>query len=442
MIAKKLFKVSFPLVLSMSSGLIMMLVDRITLAKYSSETLAASGPAIFTLMTFIMFFTGAISILRTFVAQRVGKKEIVSKNYLIGCIRYIFALCIAFAVLIPVIFLLPIVSGRPENIILLEMEYLRYGVFYAIFMIFNAGATSVLNGLALTKYVLLITLIGQIVNVILTPTLVFGLFGFPELGMSGSSAATMVSNIIMCCVICFIFTRVLHFQNNEKDMVPRANPFLKIGLPAGASSGLDELANTAFIWVIGLVGIHALVSLNTALLVNYVLIVPLIGLAVGVSILTAEKIGASDFSAVVPIFKLGLMWSFIYVFLSTIFVLIGADWILSVLSINKNTEFYAASKLTLLVLWTYPPAFSISFIASQVLSSFGDTKFTLNVRLIMTFIFSIPVIYLIVKTAEIDMVVAEAWVYGAFIELVIGGIYTYRIYKNVSYKRNFIGASR
>ena len=141
-----LCKTSLPLMLSMTGGMIMMLVDRLTLAYYSELTLAASGPTIFTLMTFIMFFTGAASISRSFIAQAYGGGR---NHRLTGCtgIIYSFFLAIALLSLYPLLTYLPTLSGLPQEIILLEKAYFRVGIFYGSLMVINTGFISYFNGL-------------------------------------------------------------------------------------------------------------------------------------------------------------------------------------------------------------------------------------------------------------------------------------------------------
>jgi len=68
-IARRILHVSLPLMGSMIGNLIMMLVDRICLARYSSDTLAASGPAVYTAMAIVGFFVAVVGFSRSCVAQ-------------------------------------------------------------------------------------------------------------------------------------------------------------------------------------------------------------------------------------------------------------------------------------------------------------------------------------------------------------------------------------
>jgi multidrug resistance protein, MATE family len=248
--------------LSMAGGMIMMLVDRLTLAYYSEITLAASGPTIFTLMTFIMFFTGAASISRSFIAQAYGG----GKNYhLTGCTGLLYSVFLAGALLAlyPLLSYLPTLSGLPQEIILLEQAYFRVGIFYGSLMVINTGFISYFNGLLKTSAVMKVSLLGQIINIVLTPAFVFGVGPFPEFGMVGSALGTLIAEIAM--LIIFATTlfgldgfRAKFFRLKQSDI----KAMFHRGIPAGLTSCLDEVANTAFIWVVGTLGIAALSSLS------------------------------------------------------------------------------------------------------------------------------------------------------------------------------------
>jgi len=53
----------------MVGNLVMMLVDRLCVARHAPDTLATSGPAIFTSMAIIAFFCSTVGVSRSFIAQ-------------------------------------------------------------------------------------------------------------------------------------------------------------------------------------------------------------------------------------------------------------------------------------------------------------------------------------------------------------------------------------
>ena len=69
---RQVLRVSVPLVISMSSTMIMEFTDRIFLANYSLEAIAAALPAGIAAFLLISIFLGTAQYLNVFVAQYVG----------------------------------------------------------------------------------------------------------------------------------------------------------------------------------------------------------------------------------------------------------------------------------------------------------------------------------------------------------------------------------
>ena len=434
-----LCKTSFPLMLSMTGGMIMMLVDRLTLAYYSELTLAASGPTIFTLMTFIMFFTGAASISRSFIAQAYGGGR---NHRLIGCTGIIYSIFLAIALLAlyPLLSYLPTLSALPQEIILLEKTYFRVGIFYGSLMVINTGFISYFNGILKTTTVLKVSVLGQIINIILTPAFVFGIKPFTELGMIGSALGTLIAEITMLIIFASTLYQLgaLKFKYFILKKCEVKAMFHR-GIPAGLTACLDEAANTAFIWIVGALGIAALSSLSAVLVINYIIIIPIIGLATGVGTFIANKLGANEFQHVKNYLNAGFTLGMLYVIFTSIIVLFLWQPILKLAAFKANSETFLLAKYTMFVLWTYPCAFVFTMIGSSVLHAFGETRFSFIVRTIITTIFSIPVLWLIVtKIGLSPITLAVCWLYGSVIELLIGCIYLRKIKNNIKNQINLI----
>tara|TARA_R110002126_G_scaffold273866_1_gene418531 strand:- start:53612 stop:54967 length:1356 start_codon:yes stop_codon:yes gene_type:complete len=434
-----LCKTSLPLMLSMTGGMMMMLVDRLTLAYYSELTLAASGPTIFTLMTFIMFFTGAASIARSFIAQAYGGGQ---NHRLIGCTGLLYSLFLAIILLAlyPLLSYLPTLSGLPQEIILLEKTYFRVGIFYGSLMVINTGFISYFNGILKTSTVLKVSVLGQIINIMLTPVFVFGIKPFTELGMIGSALGTLIAEIVM--LLMFAGTLYKHGELKFKYFVLKPSEVKAMfhrGIPAGLTSCLDEAANTAFIWVVGALGIAALSSLSAVLVINYIMIIPIIGLATGVGTFIATKLGANEFHQVRNYLNAGFTLGMLYVIFTSILVLFLWQPILKFAAFKADSKTFILAKYTMFVLWTYPCAFVFTMIGSSVLHAFGETRFTFIVRMVITTAFTIPVLWLIVHHVGLSpIILAICWLYGSIIELFIGSIYLKKIKHNIRNQINLL----
>ena len=72
---REFFIIAFPLILSTATWSVQSFIDRVFLAWYSTEALAAALPAALTQFIFVSLFLGTATYINTFVAQYIGAKR-------------------------------------------------------------------------------------------------------------------------------------------------------------------------------------------------------------------------------------------------------------------------------------------------------------------------------------------------------------------------------
>lgn len=445
-IARRILNVSLPLMGSMVGNLIMMLVDRICLARYSSETLEASGPAIYTAMAIIGFFAAVVGFSRSCVAQAFGRSGHAEAAYqaAVGMVVGIVFTAILL-LLAPLMAMIPFLSHRPPAITHLESQFLYWSAYFGAAMTFNMALSSYFNGIGKTRITLVVGLIGQAVGIVMTIGLVFGKFGLPELGIRGSALGTLAGSLaILVLYVCYIPAEV--WVNLKRLIVSRGvhladvAPRIRKGFALGVTAGLGNFGNAAFIWIIAGLGAIALAANNINLTVAYVGVIPLLGLGIGCSVLCGNALGKDQFAQVPRIILVTLAIELAYVAVISSVQIATPDLLLNPFGLaDKPDEIRHASFATSKVLWTYSLAFAFSMTGSAVLESFGLTRFLFAVRLVLMWLLSIPTIYLItighVGDAEF---LPTCWVIGSAFEGVIGVLYFWRIWIAVRRRQNGI----
>jgi MATE family multidrug resistance protein len=443
-IAKRILRVSIPLMGSMVGNLLMMLVDRICLARYSNDTLAASGPAIYTSMAIVGFFCAAVGFSRSCVAQAFGRSghAEASRQGAIGLLIGI-ALAAIQALLAPLIAQIPFLSSRPPDITRLESQFLYLSSYFGAVMTLNMALSSYFNGIGKTRITLVSGLVGQAVGIVATIGLVFGKFGMPELGMRGSPLGTLLGTLaILLCYLAYMPAVVWRDVGNLlfKRALKLTDVTMRIrkGFTIGISTGLGNLGNTVFIWIIAGLGPIALSANNVNLTVNYIGIIPLIGLAIGCSVLCGNAIGEGDYPQIPRILWVTLAIELAYVVLISFFQIATPEWLLSPFGLSgKPEEIRQASTATSRVLWVYSLAFAFSITGSSVLEAFGMTRFLFVVRLILMWGLSIPAIYIIAaRHVGQPEFLPTCWIVGSAFEAVIGLLYFWRIWQAVKHRQN------
>ena len=81
---------------------------------------------------------------------------------------------------------------QPAEVVELAIPYLNLVAFSLIPLIIFQALKQFSDGLSMTKYPMYATLIANILNVVLNYLLIFGKFGFPEMGMVGAAYGTLL----------------------------------------------------------------------------------------------------------------------------------------------------------------------------------------------------------------------------------------------------------
>ncbi|SHM15763.1 multidrug resistance protein, MATE family [Rhodanobacter sp. OK091] len=445
-IARRILHVSLPLMGSMIGNLIMMLVDRICLARYSSDTLAASGPAVYTAMAIVGFFVAVVGFSRSCVAQAYGRSGHADAAWqaAIGIV-----VGVVFAVLLwllaPLMAWIPALSDRPLALTRLESQFLYWSAYFGAAMTFNMALSSYFNGIGKTRITLVAGLVGQAVGIVATIGLVFGRFGLPELGVRGSALGTLAGTLAITLIYVaylpkevwsdvrrLVATRGIH----RGDLVPR----IRKGIALGVTAGIGNFGNAAFIWIIAGLGAIALAANNVNLTVSYIGVIPLLGLGIGCSVLCGNALGQGEFEQVPRILLVTLALELVYVAFTAYLQIVTPSVLLDPFGlVDKPQEIRHAAVATSKVLWTYSLAFAFSMTGQAVLEAFGLTRFLFAVRFVMMWVLSIPTIYLMTLGRIGDAeYLPVAWVVGSSFEAGIGILYFWRIWVAVRRRQNEI----
>lgn len=445
-IARRILQVSLPLMGSMIGNLIMMLVDRICLARYSADTLAASGPAVYTAMAIVGFFVAVVGFSRSCVAQahgRSGQADAAWQAAIGIVVGVVFA--VLLWLLAPLMALIPELSERPPNLTRLEAQFLYWSAYFGAAMTFNMALSSYFNGIGKTRITLVAGLIGQAVGIVATIGLVFGRFGLPELGMRGSALGTLAGTLAITLIYVAYMPRevwsdvrrlVAAHGLHRGDVLPR----IRKGVALGVTAGIGNFGNAAFIWIIAGLGAIALAANNVNLTVSYIGVIPLLGLGIGCSVLCGNALGQGQFEQVPRIMLVTLGIELVYVAFTAFLQIVTPGVLLDPFGLaDKPDEIRHAAVATSKVLWTYSLAFAFSMTGQAVLEAFGLTRFLFAVRFVMMWVLSIPTVYLItlghVGDAEY---LPTAWVVGSSFEAGIGVLYFWRIWVAVRRRQNEI----
>ncbi|MCP4024640.1 MAG: MATE family efflux transporter [Desulfobacteraceae bacterium] len=236
-IATQIIKLSFPIIGTSFIQMAYNLTDVVWLGRTGSATITAATTAgFFMWLMMSLFYTTKLGA-ETLVAQSVGKKDFstarqAAENAL--TIGLSASFIINFLIIVFADSLLNFFKLEPE-VMVKAVHYLRIVSIGMCFAVLNPVMSSVYLGFGNSKTPFYINSIGLIVNMVLDPILIFGLWFIPELGIKGAAIATMMSNILVFSIFLFklkspesVLPRLKLFVSLRIKIVKR---ILRIGIP-------------------------------------------------------------------------------------------------------------------------------------------------------------------------------------------------------------------
>ena len=304
----EIWKIAWPFIILNAANTIMMVTNRIFLAKYSSSAIAAAMPAGQLYFTFVILFLVTTGFTATVVAQYYGADD------KINCIRaawngFFFSVGISFLLSLTFPLAGPFIfarNGHDPMIAALEAEYFSAMTACAGFTCLETPLFSFFTGRGKTKILAIVKGLGCILSIPLNYLLIYGKSGFPELGILGAGLANSIANActFLTVLICF-FSVDQNEYATRKYRELRWELFRKLlvfGTPAGFQAFLRNACFALVVMMIGILGNEALMAASVALCINMVGNMPIFGMSDATGILTGQYIGKKDLKTASKIF--------------------------------------------------------------------------------------------------------------------------------------------
>lgn len=315
-------------------------------------------------------------------------------------------------------------------------HYLTVLIFFNIFFSFLAVISAALRaaGDALTP--VWVAAIGNIVNIVLAYTLVYGIGFIPALGIQGAAYAAGLSYALVAIVF------YLLWRNQRLLLKPRPQQFLdkqrlrklmRIALPAGIEQFIFNVSIIAFMWVVSLYGTEAFTAYGIGVNILSISIVIGMGFAIATATMTGQNLGAGQ-----PDEAERAAWRNLKISFATMAIIglvLGANArIIGSFFINDPLVLDYLVALTIMVA-VVQPMMSIEFTLGGALRGAGDTRSPARImatgflfgRVILTVVFYF-------------LALSVYWVYAALIaDYIIKSSMYMHIFRKGEWKTAFNG---
>ena len=313
-IDKLLLSMSMPMMISMLVQALYNIVDSIFVSKINEYALRAVSLAFPIQSLIIAVAVGTAVGINAFLSKTLGEKEFEKANTIAANGIFIeFISYIVFA-------LIGIFASRPFFSSQTAIPEVReYGTTYlticcvagiGIFM--QTVFERLLQSTGRTFFAMITQGVGAIINLILDPILIFGLLGFPKMGVAGAAAATVIGQIAAAGLAVFFNLKInkeLHisfrgFQPSGKLILQ----IYKVGIPSIIMQAIGSVMTYGMNLILEAFG-AAQTVFGVYFKLQSFIFMPVFGLNNGMVPIIAYNYGAGSRERVVKTMKISIMYA-------------------------------------------------------------------------------------------------------------------------------------
>lgn len=398
---KTLLTLCIPIIIQNLLSTLINMVDTIMVGGLGEVSVAAIGIANQYFFLYNMALSGIIGGASLFIAQFFGKND--KKN-----IRKITALSVISALILGIGFsLIAILSPKfiinffshDENVIKIAVDYfVIIGFCYpliAVSNVFSMGSRSIRN----PKLGMICSSISLGVNIILNYILIFGKFGMPALGVSGSALATVIARIIeLILLISYVYfiknDYELKFTFKDIKLIDKmlVKLYISKSMPTFLNDTLWAFGTVLYAVAYSTAGTSAIAASQIASSTGNFFITTSVCIAIGSSIMIGNELGADCIDKAVNYSKkFSILVSLVGAILGGLLIL-SIPILLKVFSVSPDLALDIRKIFIIMGVLMILKTFN-TFIIIGVLRSGGDTKYALILEMGCMWLVSLPLTF-------------------------------------------------
>ncbi|HTD12136.1 MAG TPA: MATE family efflux transporter [Steroidobacteraceae bacterium] len=314
-----LFRFSLPILLANVLQSLNGSVNSVWVGRYLGEAALTATSNANTVMFLLIGAAFGVALAATIlIGQCIGANNIRETKRVVGTSATFFA-AISVAMAIAGLILcrpLLIAMSTPADSLPLAVAYMRV-IFLALpFLYMYAFVMAVLRGAGDSKTPFYFMLLSVGIDIALNPVFIFGLGPIPRFGIAGSALATFVAQAVsLIALIRHLYRRrhVLCLHQDELALLKVdwavVGTLVKKGIPMSAQMLVISLSGVLMITLVNRFGVDTTAAFGAAMQIWNYIQMPAFAVAMGVSAMTAQNVGAGKWERVNRIAGVGVLYS-------------------------------------------------------------------------------------------------------------------------------------
>lgn len=329
------------------------------------------------------------------------------------------------------------VSTQTTNPEIFDMAvtYLRICCIISFGIVFFSIFEKLLQSTGLSIHSTTAQITGAVINIVLDPIMIYGLFGFPEMGVAGAAYATVIGQIASFALALFF-----HFKSNKivkkglKYIKPKAGIIKEIyviGLPAIIAQALMSIMTYGINIILGGVSEALITAYGLYYKIQQFILFAAFGLRDAITPIVSFSHGMQNKKRITEGIKYGIGYTLAIMIIGTLVLEIFAQPLCSVFGLSGITHCLCISATRII---TISFVFAGLNVALQgIFQALDSGVWSLIISVCRQLLFVLPVAWMFTLMISPDLgnswIVWFTFVISEFITAVIAGCLMLKIYK-------------
>ena len=395
----------------------MMMVGRIS--EHAAQAVSAVGMTnqpVFLGLSFVQALNvgGTAIIARYYGAKKYKNISLVLKHVmLLAMVGFVLPISMLMIVLAPYVLSF---LGADSSVIEVGSGYFRVIMLGFIFQSFSFTMTAALRGIGETKIPMRNNLIANSLNVLGNAVLIYGLFGFPVLGVTGAAISTALSNVIaMSLNLRYVLSKksvlYLDFKEKFEFRFEMMKDLIRIGLPTALEQLALRVGIISFLNIVSGLGTNVYAAHQISLNILNLTYSPAQAFGITASTLMGQSLGAKNEQLARIYTRMCQRIGFVIAIGMSLFIFFGSKTLAEFYS--TEPEIIQNTMITLTIVAFIQPFQSHQLITSGALRGAGDTVWPLIAIFVGSIVIRVSLGYVFVNIIGLGL--AGAW-YAVFID--------------------------
>ena len=394
-----LMSMSLPPVLSMLVQSLYNIVDSMFVAKVSDSAYLAVLYA-FPIQNFILSLAvGAGVGLNSYIARKLGAGDrdeadsAVTHGFLLAGVHSLLF------VLLGLFFIEPFFRLFTDSaeVLSLGVSYTRIVVFLSCGTIFHITVEKIFQSVGRMVFPMLLQAAGAVINILLDPILIFGLFGFPAMGVEGAAVATIIGQMsaMLLSFLLFFFgkydvgLRIRGFRFSMKTV----RSIYAVAIPSTVMMSIASVLVMGLNAILGRFSEFAVSAFGSYYKLQTFVYMPASGLVQGMRPILSFNYGAKNRTRVMGTLRCSLLVVVLIMAAGTLLFMAAPAAVLGLF--NASPEVLGIGIPALRILCTSFIVSSVGVVFSALFESLGMGKESLVISLLRQFAITLPLAFLL-----------------------------------------------